>query len=231
MQLLQLPREIRDSIALHTIRASTGILSIAPFRNEDNSWSFRLLEVNDQGQETARKITMDLAKTCWQMYAECKDLLRRHDVWKLNTFYFEPTTFHEELLTLAPTQHHHIRHIKLRYDILSIEIWQECALSTLGMLAKEGKLRSVELCLIDPEILDMGFEYRDPTARIAFQSQLHALEKGNLKNVKERRVTLDTKTAGEVERYLKHITASDDPLKLVHEAFGGEIMVDGVLKY
>ncbi|KAF8854733.1 hypothetical protein BDZ45DRAFT_805546 [Acephala macrosclerotiorum] len=232
MQLLQLPREIRDSIALHTLKSSTGILSIAPVQQYSNiSLPFKLLEVNDHGCETGNQVTMALARACWQMYAECKDLLKQKVVWKLNTFYFEPTTFHEELLVLTPTQHHQIQRIKLRYDVLSIDIWQECALSTLGMLAQEGNLKSVELCLVDPEILDMGFEYRDPTARIALQTQLKALERRNLKDVQERRITSDTKAESEVERYLKHITAFDEPLRQVYEAFGGKLWVDGVLKY
>lgn len=231
MKFLQLPREIRDSIALCTLKSKTGILSITPVQHSDKSWSFRLLEFNDQGYETSNEITLALARTCWQIHAECIDLLKLNAVWKLNTFYFEPTTFHKELLVLTPTQHHQIQHIKLRYDIFSIDIWQECALSTLGVLAREGNLKSVELCLVDPEILGMGFEYRDPTARIALQTQLRALEKRNLKDVKERRITLDTKVESEVVRYLEHITAFDEPLKQVHKAFGGELWIDGVLKY
>ncbi|KAE8444763.1 hypothetical protein EG329_014223 [Mollisiaceae sp. DMI_Dod_QoI] len=123
-----------------------------------------------------------------------------------------------------------IRHVKLRYDVLSVEKRQEISLSILGMFATSGDLRSVELSLVDPEVMSMGFIYRDATARMAFQYQLRALEKRHLDGVKEQRITLDTKAEGQVEKYLKHITASDGVLKQVQKAFGGEMWVDGLLR-
>lgn len=229
MGLLDLPRELRDLIIPLTLESDTGLVSIARKKVGRHS-QLILLEVNCQGEKTGAIINGALRRTCRQMYYECKKDL----VWKLNTVYFYPNTFFQDMKLLPATLKRKIQRVSLQFDLFAVDLAQEFALSFLMMFARQGYLRSITLNTVDPKVTAMANLQQDivvrDAARRALQCQLNTLKKDGWKHVAKKRLIVDTKGARHLEKCLHHLHGSLElSLEFLSEDFVGETWVDGVL--
>jgi hypothetical protein len=120
-------------------------------------------------------------------------------------------------------------------DLLSVEKWNEMALSRLCYWAKSGALKSVKLKLVDP-ILASVLHSSSVWAK-AIGEQLALLREtgcrsGSLSRVK-RKVEINTEMESALVEYAQRQSKRkglDLFLKNVHDAFGGELWVDDTLR-
>lgn len=229
MPLLFLPREIRDEIFINVLRSHTGHIRIS-LRRDSPGTTFNLLEVLPSTEDVKGQITLPILSVNRQIHSECKDLL-----WKHNTFFFYPDSLFREWKRIDIQLAAEIQHVQLVMDLLSLEKWNEMALSKLGTWAKSGALRTVTLKLVDPILASVL--HTSSVWTKAIEEQLALLRKfggesGCLSGVK-RRVEINTKMECALVEYAQRMSeykGLDTFLKDVQDAFGGEMWIDGILR-
>jgi hypothetical protein len=229
MPLLFLPREIRDEIFINVLRSHTGHIHISLRRNSTGT-TFNLLEVLPSTEDVKGQITLPILSVNKQIHSECKDLF-----WKHNTFFFYPDSLFREWKCVDIKLAAKIQHVQLGIDLLSLEKWNEMALSKLGSWAKFGALKSVTLKLVDPILASVL--HTSSVWTKAIEEQLALLRKvggesGSLSRVK-RRVEINTKMECALVEYAQRMSeykGLDAFLKNVQDAFSSELWVDGILR-
>jgi len=147
-----------------------------------------------------------------------------------------PDDIFTSLKSLRLQQQLQIQRVILKFDLLSVEKYENMALERLEIWASRGSLKTITLSLVEPHT--MGLLYRVETCRKALGCHLKAMREavgpgGSLSKL-ERKVTLDTrKETGFSSLFV--INGFPYPIDVVfeevHEAFGGELWVDGELKH
>jgi hypothetical protein len=229
MPLLHLPREIRDDIFINVLSSYTGHIHISLGQNSTSA-TFSLLEVLPSTEDVKGQITLPILRVSKQIHSECNNLL-----WKHNTFFFYPDSIFRDLKYLDIKLAAKIQHVQLVMDLLSLEKWNEMALSKLGSWARSGALKSVTLKLVDPILASVL--HTSSVWTKAIEEKLALLRKvggesGSLSGVK-RRVEINTRlecTLVEYAQRMSEYKGLDAFLKNVQDAFDGELWVDGILK-
>ena len=215
--LHDLPREIRDHIYSYVLASSSGSATLTP-------WTL----------ETA--ISLSLLQTCHQIHRECKDLIWQHTGLSVSSK--DRTQLYQKLQRMQVSrQMRSTRRIVLHLELLDRDEleWVAVSLRALRHLCGAGRLESITLATSwerprnihefgevlalrkHGELLDGRFVYASlKTAtslilRTGWPPFSHWGKQGGLKSI-----LLDPRGTGEL-------------LEAIHEVFGGELYVDGIL--
>lgn len=208
------PREIRDQIYTYVLASPSGIVTLSP-------WTI----------EVARSLS--LLRTCKQVHRECKDIIWYHNRLDVR----EPSHLYRKLHSLSKHRHvRRIRQLKMCLELLDRDEleWVASAARGLEEWCRVGRLESITL----------STDWEKPTGIEEFRDVLNLRKYGECL---DGRLYRDTSTWTRMvintgwprfshwgkQRWLKEMLLDSSGLKellvIIHEVFGGQLYVDGVL--
>lgn len=241
--ILSLPRKVRDKIYIYALSSATGYLYLS-IRTQDLK-HFALVPFEPPNNLRGARIRPSLLQTCKQIYHEAKDVIYTHNTWALLDIGDLPTRFRELDVGLS----RRLRHIWLGVGIKHRDSLKDAArgLEILSGWARPvGNLQTVTLSVVAG---------RDDMHDLM---ELRALENGRLLQAG---IQIQAGWAGKFQKYLSVLRNSwgkydgqwagvsrkldfmigylkegfiCEPWEMVkemHDAFGGELWIDGRLCY
>lgn len=241
--ILRFPREIRDKIYIYALSSPTGY--VLPTQRFDDLKHFALLPFKPPNCIYPGRIRLSLLQTCKQINHEAKDVL----VFKHNTWVFSIYDLPWAIGGLDVKISHRMQHVWLSYNLTNRSGLEDTfkSLEILSGWAQEaGNLRTVTLGVVagmqdmhelmelrlfgEPEDLPNG-EFNPDVGKKLFGEYLTVLRDSWGKH--------DAQWAGITKRLElrvnrlndSHVYEPREMVKEMHDAFGGELWVDGRLCY
>ncbi|KAE8445598.1 hypothetical protein EG329_013231 [Mollisiaceae sp. DMI_Dod_QoI] len=147
-----LPREIRDQILLYVLASPTGYVSLIEADNDDWPWRhlkepLKIVPTSSDGAILYdMKISLSVLRICKQIYYECKDILWKHNVLRLQ----RPVDLTSFLVwdTLCRQLSCQLQSVELKFDLFVPRKFAatQGALQTLVRWSRSGTLK--KFCLI-----------------------------------------------------------------------------------
>jgi hypothetical protein len=211
--LLVLPREIRDQVYTYVLASPSGIVNLSP-------WNFDIV------------LSLSLLRTCKQIRRECKDIIWEHNSLSIR----EPT----ELFQHWRLKHiRGVQHVKICLELLDRDElgWMGASLKALAgwRVTHSERLKSITLVSVPDRPRTLEEFYEETSLRI-----FGSLVDGRLyqdSTTTPRNMVINTGwphftnwgNRSWLRAMLQDPIGIPELLKEMHNTFGGELLVDGLV--
>lgn len=243
--LEDIPREIRDKIYSYVLACSSGSVSLFPWIYDPPNLRFNTLPFDPHRNIIAGvkgSIDLSLLRTCKQIQRECKDIIWEHNGLHLR----EPPKLFGKFNRYTTFKNiRGIKHVKIHLELLDWDEleWMSKSLKALVILGKEGSLESIRLVATrDRQRRLMEFEHLSNLKKhgeIMDGRWYRAAPISGPQSLQQSTFAINTGwprfSHGGKQNWLREMlldpTQPNGVLKEMHDTFGGELYVDGLLCY